>query len=697
MTRSRKTGSTIILITLVGLLAAVWLFFAPPQLLGSTTYTATDGNSMEPMFHKGDLAMTRPASSYHVGEVVLYISPTLHRPVLHRIIAIQNAHYFFKGDNNSFVDPGYATRSELSGRLWMKVGGGGKVLSWMGKPSHAAVIAALATMLLALTGAGTARRRRRRGRRGNSALVMPVAAQQGPNGLPRWLHKPRKTTDNIIAGVALVLGLALVLVGFATPLRSTAPVNAYVQNGSFSYAAKVLHSDPAYPTGSALTGQPLFLNDFKNATLAFAYHFQSKLKHSVSGTIAMSAQLASDSTWHRTITIAPARRFTGDLAVTSGIVNLDQLRSLLTKLGQDSGDPAASYSVTLDPVVTVDGFVNGKRISDTFSPTLPFSVTNAIAKLNVAGPATLPGASYQTASPASVQESALDPTQQGTIPGSAPHFLKVMRYALPVSDVRGLGLGLLALVGLIALLKPLKPKREVWSAERRIAFRYGSIVVDVVSLATSGEETAVTDFENLALMARYLERPIYKAVGSGIETYAVEDGGRLYVFRRPESEEPDHIEPAATLPPEPQEQRPRRHLRIVGAVMTLIALITVGTAFTAATVVPSSNVGVSTADSSAAQLAPSLCTGTIDTVYYVPPGGQKHTVNTPNTLIIGSSGNDNVTAGPSGGYQCFVGGGPVDSNSDNYTGRGGGGSECIIAQTDPTANIRNCSIVSRSP
>lgn len=696
MTHSRKTGSTIILATLVGMLAAVWLFFAPPQLLGSTTYTATDGNSMEPMFHKGDLALTRSASSYHVGEVVLYISPTLHRPVLHRIIAIQNGHYFFKGDNNSFVDPGYATRGELSGRLWLHVGGGGKVLSWMGKPSHAAVIAALATMLLAFTGAGTARRRRRRGRRRNSALVTPIAAQKS-NGLPRWLHKPRKTTDNIIAGIALALGVVLLVIGFGTPLRSTTPVNAYEQNGSFAYTAKVLHSDPAYPTGSASTGQPLFLNDFKNATLSFAYQFKTKLKHSVRGTIAMSALLTSDSTWHRTVTIAPARHFSGDLAVTSGVVNLNDLRSLLTKLGQDSGDVAASYTVTLQPVVTVRGVVDGKQISNTFSPTLPFSVTNAIAKLNVAGPATLPGASYQAESPASAQASALDPSQPGTIPGSEPRFVRIMRYALPVSDLRGLGLGLLALVGLILLLKPLKPKRDVWSPERRVAFRYGSVVVDVVSLAATGEETAVQDFENLALMARYLERPIYKAVGNGIETYAVEDGGRLYVFRRPESTEPEHVEPAATLPPEPQQQRPRRHLRIAGAVMTLIALITVGTAFTAATVVPSSNVGVSTSSSSASQLAPAACTGTIDDVYYVKSGNKNQTVTTSNTLIIGSSGNDTVTAGPGTGYQCFIGGGPTNKNGDKYSGKAGSGSECIVASSDPAANIKNCSIVTRSP
>lgn len=688
--------SNIFLITLViGTFAAVWLFFAPPQLLGSTTYTSTEGNSMEPMFHKGDLALTRPASSYRVGEVVLYMSPTLHRAVLHRIIAIQDGHYFFKGDHNDFVDPGYATRGDLMGKLWTHVGGGGRIMSWIGRPSHSAALAALATLLLALTGAGTTRRRRRRrSRRGDSTFTPPVT-QTSSSGLPSWLHKPRKTTDNILAGIALALGLILVAIGFVTPLHKTAPVTAYKQTGAFAYTATAVRSDPAYPSGVAHTGDPLFLNDFKTATLSFAYQFKSPLKHNVHGTIAFRAQLTSDTTWHRNVTITPARRFTGDLAVASGDVALGGLRALLTELGQDSGDAGGSYTVTLLPVVTVRGTVGGKPISDTFSPSLPFSVTDAIAKLNVAGPATLPGASYATESPASVQASALDPSQTGTIPGVAPRYLNVARYSLPVSDARGLGLAFLALVGLILLLKPLKPKRDPWSNERRVAFRFGIVVVDVVELGSTGVETSVSDFENLALMARYCERPIYKAVHDGIETYGVEDGGRWYTFRKPESGEPEHVAPVEMLPPARSTPAPRRHLRVAGAVLTLILLIAVGTAFTAGTVVPQTHVGSSGHTATPASLTPGVCTGTISHVVVIPSGGRSQTVATSHNLIIGSSGNDDVTA--TNGYNCFVGGGPTSSNGDNFTGTASGGDQCIVAKTDSFFNIQNCSIVSRTP
>jgi signal peptidase I len=81
----------------------------------------TAGVSMQPLLYKNDLAIVRAQSTYHVGDVVLYNSAVLGRPVLHRIILIQNGQYYFKGDNNNFVDPGYATRSELVGKLWVHV------------------------------------------------------------------------------------------------------------------------------------------------------------------------------------------------------------------------------------------------------------------------------------------------------------------------------------------------------------------------------------------------------------------------------------------------------------------------------------------------------------------------------------------------------------------------------------------------
>ena len=155
-------------IVAAAVLFGVWTFFAPTTLGGTTTYSVTDGISMNPLLYKGDFAVVRAQSSYHVGEVVLYENQVLHKSVLHRIFLIQNGNYFFKGDNNDFVDPGYATRSELVGALWFHIPHVGAVLGWFGVPAHASLLAGIAAMAVVLTGAKTSKGGRRRRRRGRS-------------------------------------------------------------------------------------------------------------------------------------------------------------------------------------------------------------------------------------------------------------------------------------------------------------------------------------------------------------------------------------------------------------------------------------------------------------------------------------------------------------------------------------------------
>src|ERR1700689_2788795 len=144
------------IIVAAAVLFGVWTFFAPTKLGGTTTYSITDGISMHPLLYKGDFAVIRAQSSYHVGEVVLYESQVLHRPVLHRIYLIQNGNYFFKGDNNHFVDPGYATRSELLGAPGSQGPWVGTVLGGFGKPIHSAVLAGATVMAVVLVTSKTA-------------------------------------------------------------------------------------------------------------------------------------------------------------------------------------------------------------------------------------------------------------------------------------------------------------------------------------------------------------------------------------------------------------------------------------------------------------------------------------------------------------------------------------------------------------
>lgn len=514
-------------------LTLFWVYFAPVQLGGSTLYSATVGNSMEPMFHKGDLAIVRRSGTYRVGDIVLYESPVLHRPVLHRIIVIQNGHYYFKGDHNDFVDPGYATGGDLLGKLWIHVPKAGHVLSWFGAPMHTALLAGIAVSFLLLGGTGRKAGRRRRRRAGGN--TRPVTASSPVRSSSRrYLHRPRKSLENIAGGVTLALAIVLIAAGFgATPAR-TISVTGFHQTGTFSYAAKALRPSTTYPDGVARAGQPIFMSVFKTITVAFSYRFTSKLPHRVHGTVTLKALVASDSSWRHLYTLEKPRAFGGDKARVGGTFDLRQLQALTNQISIEAGATGANYTVQLQPIVHVTGTVGGQRIDSTFLPVLPFTLSPSVLDLDIPQTAAPPGATYAAPSAAQTLAAGLNPTQPGTVSAPAPNHLTLVRYHFAVSDVRGAGLGLAGLALLIFLSKLFKRRREVWSHEKRIAVRYGCVVIDVATFSdgpTSTPTTIVPDFESLATLAQYCERPILRETRGKQLAYAVEDEGRLYVYR----------------------------------------------------------------------------------------------------------------------------------------------------------------------
>src|SRR5215212_10863351 len=121
------------LILLVAL-AAIWIAFAPTRIGGRASYVMVNGNSMEPGFHRGDLVIIQAASIYNVGEVVIYRNAELNAFVIHRIIGIEQDHYIFKGDNNSWIDTYRPTSDELIGKLWIHIPKLGKALEWLRLP-----------------------------------------------------------------------------------------------------------------------------------------------------------------------------------------------------------------------------------------------------------------------------------------------------------------------------------------------------------------------------------------------------------------------------------------------------------------------------------------------------------------------------------------------------------------------------------
>ena len=140
------------LLSAVALIGAAWWLVAPPVLGGSTSFVTVDGTSMLPELHRDDLVALRQSGSYEVGDVVAYRSALLQRIVLHRIVAVDEGRYTFKGDNNTFLDPEHPTREQLVGNLAVQIPIAGRVVPFMHVPWIVGVLAALLVLTLGLGG-----------------------------------------------------------------------------------------------------------------------------------------------------------------------------------------------------------------------------------------------------------------------------------------------------------------------------------------------------------------------------------------------------------------------------------------------------------------------------------------------------------------------------------------------------------------
>jgi signal peptidase I len=686
----------------------LWAFFAPTKVGGSTTYSVTSGISMEPLLHKNDLAFVRSQASYHVGDIVLYNSQVLHKPVLHRIILIQHGNYFFKGDNNGFVDPGYATRSELVGTMWFSVPGVGAVLGWLGKPFHAALLAGLAVMLIVVTGFTTTKSRRRRRRGSHPMNPQPAPPERAAISTEESSSEPRESRAGagsrrpppyfdgpaptlIALGVVFALAVMLLGAGFTRSAhRVGVQAGAYQQSGTFSYSATANAPTAVYPNGTVTTGDPIYPSLVDTVTLKFAYQLTSALPHRIKGTVVLRALVLSQSdTWQEVSTVVPITRFSSDKTSISTDLPLASLYRLIDSVSTQSGVVGASYSVDIQPVVHITGTVGNRRINDKFSPVLPFTVTKAAIRVDVAVAPPPPGATYVPGSSATALAAALHPVQVGSVPKVVANDIAVAKYKFAVPAVRVLGIAFALLMVLLAIVHDrLRRRGTKRSNEEVIARRLHALIVPVAALDTADGRApiVVPDFAQLAGLARFLERPILYEVQNGNRTYAVDDESIRYFTcaadrraARAGTDEPSpdtraHRKQVASSEPKRHVSKRAFAARAAAGLVVLAVLTTLTLSFTASTNVPASRVGASVQPGQVMQAAPANCSSLALTTLVRGTGTFSNSAS--HALVLGSAGVDRITS--TGQYNCIVGGGGKDTVNAKST------DVCIIGPTAGT-------------
>jgi signal peptidase I len=503
---SKQSGGLSIFLSLLSYvsLALVWLFFAPTRLGGQATYIMINGNSMEPGYHFGDLAILRSTDDYSVGDVAAYRDAQLQSLVIHRILSVNPDGYVFKGDHNYWVDEYHPARSEMIGKVWIHLPKVGLFFAWARTPINLAIIAGILGGIFMVTNlTGSARQGKTR---------------QAPNrtGSPAegWV-----LAIGFLAFAFLILGIF----SFARPLKKPAAAIPYQHMGTFLYSAP--GKTGVYDTSTVSSGEPIFLKLTCVINIGYAYNLTAAQAENIGGTGQLVAKVVDEqSGWERTLPLGSAVQFSGLSYRSIASLDLCQVEALVASMEQATGFHASTYTLTLQAQTTVAGLLSGQNFADTFTPEIKFRFDSVHFYL-VAGNA---------------QSDPLKQTRAGAAASSAlvANTFPILGLKPSVGAVRFVsGIGFSISLAILGFLGMTFYGRAPQGESKTIALKYGSMVVDVYDrgVETVSPVIETTSMQDLAKIAERQNSMILHLVRNRIHYYLVQNNGTTYRYYVDES------------------------------------------------------------------------------------------------------------------------------------------------------------------
>ncbi len=548
------------ILIVVGLLAAVlyaWLQLAPTTLGGKTSYLVSEGNSMEPAFHAGDLVLARPAGDYEVGDVIAYRSDQLNVTVMHRIIERGPGGFTTQGDNNDWIDSYEPTREDVMGVPWVHVPKVGTYLKWAAQPLNAALLI-LVGSIISFAGLFTVRkRRRRRGAAGVkrkpetvgflseirtflrapgtslSALPSPPSEEEDTvpesAGAPADSSGPKNSIQMLLKGIVAGLVPVLLLAAFAftqSATRSETSREFYRQSNEFSYAA-FLRPDPVYIDPPVVTGEPLFRQLVRNFEVYYDYKFTANAPQFMSGSSQLLMELSEESGWKRTFVLQPETAFEGNEVRLEGTIDLALFDQLITDFQELTGLNRTSFLLRIYADTITNGTVAGQACcaAPEAQPAMSFLIDplQFLASTNGTAASRDPE-SFTSVVPTEIEVERVFPNKIG-----------FMGFSISVGLARNLGWTAAVLLSpCVAGLAVLARRKPVLSESARIKSTYGPLLMDVEHPASSiqGTHFQTTSFASLVRMAEKLDLTILHSESGHQHTYFIHDGSAVIATKR---------------------------------------------------------------------------------------------------------------------------------------------------------------------
>ncbi|MGJ9402715.1 signal peptidase I [Arthrobacter sp. KK5.5] len=456
---------------------------------GQAAVVTTEGTSMNPVYHEGDLVVIARAPSYDVGQIAAFRFAEGREVALHRIIDGDADGFVFKGDNNESIDPARPTAENIMGRAVLHVPQGGY---WLARLTSPPMLALVAFGLVTSGGVAATRRNRRRKRAAmspqTSNRILPQVA-----GLT-----PATTGAAAAAGLAGIVGVLLAGLAWTAPLTTEA---APAENTRmvFSYSADVGQS-PAYDGTTAESPDPVFRKLADTVDVHLAYRGEP-------GTIRVAAELSTPEGWHSTMPLAEPTTFTGDRYEADIKLDLKALEAKAHAAAEATGHPAGAVSVSVVPHVTNPAGLD-------FEPAL--SLVLSPLQLAMTG-----------------EPTDLTVTDAGT-PGQTDRTIGPQAWNFTAETARAVSAVLLAAALLAGAALLLRARRETPGDEAEaIRRRYAQLLIRVrpVSAPEGRPVIDVATFPTLAKLAERYGLLVLHWSRSEVETFIVQDENITYRYR----------------------------------------------------------------------------------------------------------------------------------------------------------------------
>ncbi|HET9222513.1 MAG TPA: signal peptidase I [Roseiflexaceae bacterium] len=532
-TQAQRALQALISALLLMLLGAAWIVLAPSQFGGQAAYVIVNGISMEPGFHRGDLAILRQAPEYQIGDVVTYRHPQI-GPIIHRIIALDGDRYVLKGDNNAWVDSYHPSRAECIGKLWLHLPAAGGFIEQLRIPRNMAMLAAvLGCMVMATITSGAGRPQLRPA--GKKSLFTIRLVVGGRSARRASKHHARPTPAQPHAGGAALVGSDILLFGLAAlacaslllaiyaflrpTTRSLADDIAYEQTGTFSYSATAPLG--VYDSDSVQTGEPVFRQLTDAVDVQFVYRLAAEQQFDVHGSSRLAAEVSDTSGWKRVIELQPSTEFSGASFTARGSIDLARVQALIDNFERQTGIQRQQYALALVASTAVEGTLSGQELRDEYAPRLEFLLDRQ---------------QLQLAQSSSDRDKPFVQSQQGLLKRSReqPNTLTLLGLTLEVADARRVALaGLCLALGGALLLGYLMSRAGQGDEPTRIQHKYGPLLIAIRDSqpGDSAVTIDVTTIDDLARLAEQHGLMIMHAQGSAEHSYFVYDGKLSYRYR----------------------------------------------------------------------------------------------------------------------------------------------------------------------